>query len=42
VLPKGSRPTGTDGLVAGIAAEVAWVRDRLLEHGLEQITGSAA
>lgn len=42
VLPEGSRPTGTDGLVAGIAAEVAWVRDRLLEHGLEQITGSAA
>jgi sugar phosphate isomerase/epimerase len=42
VLPEGSRPTDTDGLVAGIAAEVAWVRDRLLEHGLEQITGSAA
>jgi len=42
VLPEGSRPTDTHGLVAGIAAEVAWVRDRLLEHGLEQITGSAA
>jgi sugar phosphate isomerase/epimerase len=42
VLPEGSRPTDTDGLVAGIAAEVAWVRDRLLEHGLDQITGSAA
>ncbi|MEO5665713.1 MAG: metabolite traffic protein EboE [Nocardioides sp.] len=42
VLPEASRPTDAQGLVTGIAAEVAWVRDRLLEHGLEQITGSAA
>jgi sugar phosphate isomerase/epimerase len=42
VLPEGSRPTDAEGLVAGIAAEVAWVRDHLLGLGLDQISGSAA
>lgn len=42
VLPPGSRPHDSAGLVAGIAAEVGWVRDRLLDLGLDQITGSAS
>lgn len=36
VLPEAQRPTDDDGLVAGIAAEVAWVRDRLFAAGLEE------
>jgi sugar phosphate isomerase/epimerase len=35
VLPAGSRPADDAGLVAGIAAEVAWVRDRLVAAGLD-------
>jgi sugar phosphate isomerase/epimerase len=35
VLPPGLRPTDDAGLVAGLAAEVAWTRDRLHELGLE-------
>jgi sugar phosphate isomerase/epimerase len=37
VLPEGERPDGDDALAAGIAAEVAWVRDRLVEAGLEEV-----
>ena len=37
VLPEGERPADDAGLVAGIAAEVAWVRDRLLDLGLEEV-----
>lgn len=37
VLPEGERPGCDDALAAGIAAEVAWVRDRLLEIGLEEV-----
>lgn len=36
VLPAGSRPKDDDGLVDGVAAELAWVRDRLLAHGLTE------
>ena len=35
VLPDGQRPGGDDGLVAGIAAELSWVSDRLVAAGLE-------
>jgi hypothetical protein len=35
VLPAGARPANDADLVAGIAAELAWTRDRLLELGLE-------
>jgi len=38
VLPIGSRPQDDDGLVGGIAAELAWVRDRLLSHGMTEAT----
>lgn len=34
VLPEDRRPVGEDGLVAGIAAELAWARDRLTGLGL--------
>lgn len=34
VLPEGRRPSGDEGLVAGLAAELAWTRDRLLALGL--------
>lgn len=34
VLPEGGRPVGEDGLIEGIAAELAWTRDRLLDLGL--------
>lgn len=37
VLPEGRRPEGPDGLVAGIAAELGWARDRLVELGLETL-----
>jgi hypothetical protein len=36
VLPPGARPAGDADLVAGIAAELAWTRDRLVELGLEE------
>lgn len=36
VLPPAHRPTDDAGLVAGIAAEVAWVRDRLVAAGLAE------
>ncbi|WP_017538816.1 metabolite traffic protein EboE [Nocardiopsis halophila] len=35
VLPERERPAGDDGLIAGIAAEIAWTRDRLTALGLE-------
>jgi sugar phosphate isomerase/epimerase len=34
VLPELLRPEGPQGLVAGMAAELAWARDRLLDLGL--------
>jgi sugar phosphate isomerase/epimerase len=34
VLPAGQRPVDDDGLVEGIAAELAWARDRLVDAGL--------
>ena len=37
VLPEGRRPEGPEGLVTGIAAELGWARDRLLEIGLEAL-----
>jgi hypothetical protein len=37
VLPPGQRPAGDADLVAGIAAELAWTRDRLLDDGLEEV-----
>jgi sugar phosphate isomerase/epimerase len=36
VLPIGTRPEDDAGLVNGIAAEIEWVRDRLLAHGLTE------
>lgn len=36
VLPAGLRPHDDDGLVGGIAAELAWLRDRLLCHGMRE------
>ncbi|MFL6053423.1 MAG: metabolite traffic protein EboE [Actinoallomurus sp.] len=36
VLPAELRPGGTRGLVDGIAAELAWTRDRLLDLGLRE------
>lgn len=38
VLPEAQRPRDTAGLVRGIAAELAWTRDRLVEAGLEPMT----
>ncbi len=35
VLPPQLRPADDAGLIAGIAAEVDWVRDRFLELGLK-------
>lgn len=35
VLPPGQRPSDDAALVAGLAAELGWVRDRLTELGLE-------
>lgn len=37
VLPEAQRPRDTDGLVRGIAAELAWTRDRLIKAGMEPI-----
>lgn len=37
VLPEDLRPVGEDGLVAGIAAELAWARDRLTGLGLTPV-----
>ena len=36
VLPEGSRPKDDEGLVNGIAAELEWVRDRLVAHGMTE------
>ncbi|MGH3356985.1 MAG: metabolite traffic protein EboE [Nocardioidaceae bacterium] len=35
VLPPGQRPDGEAALIEGLAGELAWVRDRLVEFGLE-------
>jgi hypothetical protein len=35
VLPPDRRPADDAGLIAGIAAELAWTRDRLTDIGLE-------
>ncbi len=37
VLPAGRRPAGAADLVTGIAAELAWTRDRLRAEGLEEV-----
>jgi sugar phosphate isomerase/epimerase len=37
VLPPALRPHGDAGLVAGIAGEIGWVRDRLVDLGLEPV-----
>ena len=42
VLPTNLRPTDDAGLVAGIAAEVGWVRERLVDLGLEPMEGRAS
>ncbi len=34
VLPEGQRPSGDQGLVTGLAAELAWARRKLLALGL--------
>lgn len=39
VLPPGARPANDADLVAGIAAELAWTRDRLAELGLQEVPG---
>jgi hypothetical protein len=35
VLPAGHRPTGDAALVAGLAAELGWIRDELFSLGLK-------
>jgi hypothetical protein len=35
VLPPGQRPNDEATLIEGLAAELAWVRDRLLDLGME-------
>jgi len=35
VLPVGMRPVDQAGLVHGLAGELAWVRDKLIDLGLE-------
>jgi sugar phosphate isomerase/epimerase len=42
VLPPALRPDDDAGLVAGIGAEVSWVRDRFLALGLEALEGAPA
>jgi sugar phosphate isomerase/epimerase len=37
VLPEAERPVDDAGLVAGLAKELAWTRDRLLALGLEEL-----
>ncbi|MEU6667060.1 metabolite traffic protein EboE [Streptomyces sp. NPDC046727] len=37
VLPPAGRPADADGLADGIAAELAWTRDRLVAAGLEAL-----
>ncbi|MFC4563564.1 metabolite traffic protein EboE [Nocardiopsis mangrovi] len=37
VLPPAQRPEGAAGLIAGIAGEIAWTRDRLTALGLEAL-----
>lgn len=37
VLPDGQRPGDAAALADGIAAEVAWVRDRLVDAGLKEV-----
>ncbi|WP_017616087.1 metabolite traffic protein EboE [Nocardiopsis salina] len=37
VLPEDRRPAGEEALVSGIAAEIAWARDRLTDLGLEPV-----
>lgn len=37
VLPPGDRPEGDPGLVRGLAQELSWTRDRLLELDLEEV-----
>jgi sugar phosphate isomerase/epimerase len=37
VLPLERRPDGDDGLVAGLAAELDWTRDQLIQIGLEEV-----
>ncbi|GAA5145552.1 metabolite traffic protein EboE [Nocardioides marinquilinus] len=41
VLPPELRPRDDEGLAAGIAAEVAWVRERFAALGLEVLEGAA-
>lgn len=41
VLPGHLRPRDDAGLVAGIAAEVAWARDALVDLGLEPVEAAA-
>jgi hypothetical protein len=36
VLPEDRRPQGPGALTEGIAAELAWTRDRLLALGLKE------
>jgi hypothetical protein len=38
VLPEAQRPRDGAGLVQGLARELAWTRDRLVELGLEEET----
>ena len=38
VLPPAERPVDDAGLVEGMARELAWTRDRLLEQGMEEVT----
>ena len=42
VLPSAQRPDDDAGLIAGISAEVSWVRDRFLALGLEALEGARA
>jgi sugar phosphate isomerase/epimerase len=38
VLPAAQRPRDDEGLIDGIAGELAWTRDRLLALGLREVT----
>lgn len=37
VLPAGERPDGDAGLIQGLARELSWTRDRLIELGMEEM-----